>query len=326
MRLHENKELFQDTILAAERPVEEGGLGIKSLFIEKDYWITRALKLMAANDSDRRAVFKGGTSLSKVYKIGSRFSEDIDVAITDAGRLKDGQKKKIITRIVHSMSSGLEEIPIDGQTRKSSKYRKEFFRYPRVIQSYGADPVKPGQILIEVNTFANPYPFEIKSVSSFIYDFLLRQNAEDVIEEYELQPFLLPVLDKRRTFTEKMVSLLRYSLAQDYIKEMSAKIRHFYDIHFLINNAEVYQYFTSDDFLRDFTSLFTEDQERFEQPDGWQNRGISESPLFSSLDDIWPQLEMVYSAELPGLAYTQIPLPNTIKQSLNKILTRINLH
>ena len=134
MRLHENEELFQDTILAAERPVEEGGLGIKSLFIEKDYWITRALKLMAANDSDRRAVFKGGTSLSKVYKIGSRFSEDIDVAITDAGSLRDGQKKKIITRIVHSMSSGLEEIPINGQTRKSSKYRKEFFslssRYP----------------------------------------------------------------------------------------------------------------------------------------------------------------------------------------------------
>ena len=42
MRLHENKALFQDTILAAERPVEEGGLGIKSLFMEKDYWIARA--------------------------------------------------------------------------------------------------------------------------------------------------------------------------------------------------------------------------------------------------------------------------------------------
>lgn len=326
MKLHENKELFQDTILAAERPVEEGGLGVKSLFIEKDYWITRALKLMAANDSAHRAVFKGGTSLSKVYKIGSRFSEDIDVAITDAGSLKDGQKKKIITRIVHSMSSGLEEIPIDGQTRKSSKYRKEFFSYPRVIQSYGVEPVKPGQILIEVNTFANPYPFEIKSVSSFIYDFLLRQEAEDVIEEYKLQPFLLPVLDKRRTLTEKMVSLMRYSLAQDYIKEMSAKIRHFYDIHFLINDAEVNQYFTSDDFLRDFTSLFTEDQERFEQPNGWQNRSINESPLFSSFDDIWSQLEKIYYAELPGLAYTQIPSPDTIKQSLNKILTRINVH
>ena len=59
MRLHENKDLFQDTILAAERPVEEGGLGIKSLFIEKDYWITRALELMAENDTNHRAVFKG---------------------------------------------------------------------------------------------------------------------------------------------------------------------------------------------------------------------------------------------------------------------------
>lgn len=325
MRLHENRDLFQDTILAAERPVEEGGLGIKSLFIEKDYWITRALELMAENDTNHRAVFKGGTSLSKVYKIGSRFSEDIDVAIIDAGNLKDGQKKKIIARIVHSMSNGLVEIPVDGQTRKSSKYRKEFFRYPRVIPSYGVEPVKPGQILIEVNAFANPYPVEMKSVSSFIYDFLLRQNAEDIIEEYGLRPFALPVLDKRRTFAEKMVSLMRYSFAQDCIKEMAAKIRHFYDIHFLINDAEVNQYFTSDAFLRDFTSLFAEDQERFEQPDGWQTRSISESPLLSSLDDIWTQLETVYTAELPGLAYTQIPSPDTIKQSLNSILTRINM-
>ena len=326
MRLHENKELFQDTILAAERPVEEGGLGIKSLFIEKDYWITRALKLMAANDPDHRAVFKGGTSLSKVYKIGNRFSEDIDIAITDAGRLSDSQKKKMITRIVHGMSDGLEEIHIYGQTRKSSKYRKEFFHYPRVIRSYGIEPVKPGQILIEVNTFANPYPFEIKSVSNFIYDFLLRQGAEDIIEEYELRPFLLPVLDKRRTLTEKMVSLVRYSLAQDYIKEMSAKIRHFYDMHFLINDTGVNQYVLSDDFLRDFTSLFAEDQERFEQPDGWQSRSISDSPLFSLLDEIWVQLESVYSTELPGLAYVQIPSPDAIKQSLNKILARIAVH
>lgn len=326
MRLHENKALFQDTILAAERPVEEGGLGIKSLFMEKDYWIARALKLMAANDPDRRAVFKGGTSLSKVYKIGSRFSEDIDVAITDAGSLSDNQKKKMITRIVHGMSDGLEEIHIDGQTRKSSKYRKEFFHYPRVIRSYGAEPVKPGQILIEVTTFANPYPFEIKSVSSFIYDFLLRQGAEDIIEEYELRPFLLPVLDKRRTLTEKMVSLVRYSLAQDCIKELSAKIRHFYDIHFLINDAEVNRYFISDVFLRDFTSLFAEDQERFEQPDGWQFRSISDSPLFLSLDAIWAQLESVYATELPALAYTRIPSSDAVKHSLNKILTRISAH
>ena len=67
-------ELFSDALQAASQPVEDGGLGIKSIFIEKDYWICRSLSLMAANDKDNRAIFKGGTSLTKAYGIGSRFS------------------------------------------------------------------------------------------------------------------------------------------------------------------------------------------------------------------------------------------------------------
>ena len=46
MRLHENWELFSDALQAASQPVEDGGLGIKSIFIEKDYWICRSLSLM----------------------------------------------------------------------------------------------------------------------------------------------------------------------------------------------------------------------------------------------------------------------------------------
>lgn len=37
MRLHENWDLFSDALQAASQPVEDGGLGIKSIFIEKDY-------------------------------------------------------------------------------------------------------------------------------------------------------------------------------------------------------------------------------------------------------------------------------------------------
>ena len=59
MRLHENREYFADAIEAAARPVSEGGLGIKSVFIEKDYWICRSLRLMAQGDTDNRTVFKG---------------------------------------------------------------------------------------------------------------------------------------------------------------------------------------------------------------------------------------------------------------------------
>ena len=107
MRLHENKQLFADAINAASRPKNDGGLGIKSIFIEKDYWICRSLKLMAEGDKDGKAVFKGGTSLSKAYGIGARFSEDIDVAIAEAWTLSGNQLKNLIRRTAKNMTAGL---------------------------------------------------------------------------------------------------------------------------------------------------------------------------------------------------------------------------
>lgn len=93
MKLHTDQQLFKDAINFASRPATDGGLGISPLFIEKDYWVSRSLKLMAEHDKDGRAVFKGGTSLSKAYGIGARFSEDIDVAISDAWTLSGNQLK-----------------------------------------------------------------------------------------------------------------------------------------------------------------------------------------------------------------------------------------
>ena len=52
MRLHQNWDLFTDALQAASQPIKDGGLGIKSIFIEKDYWICRSLALMAANDKE----------------------------------------------------------------------------------------------------------------------------------------------------------------------------------------------------------------------------------------------------------------------------------
>lgn len=81
MNLHKDPQLFKDAVNMAARSIADGGLGINPLFIEKDYWICRSLALMVKGDLNRLTVFKGGTSLSKAYGIGARFSEDIDVAI-----------------------------------------------------------------------------------------------------------------------------------------------------------------------------------------------------------------------------------------------------
>mgnify|MGYP001085243609 FL=1 len=134
MKLHENKELFADDILAASRLKEEGGLGIKSIFIEKDYWICRSLSLMVNNDKEGRAIFKGGTSLTKAYGIGSRFSEDIDIAIAEAWTLNGNQLKNLIRKTAKDMTIGLSEVNIPGSTSKGSHYYKAFYNYPREVE------------------------------------------------------------------------------------------------------------------------------------------------------------------------------------------------
>jgi len=59
MKLHIDTERFSELIaFTAEH------FRISQTFIEKDYWITRALQRMSQNPNAEIVVFKGGTSLS----------------------------------------------------------------------------------------------------------------------------------------------------------------------------------------------------------------------------------------------------------------------
>jgi len=48
------------------------------VLIEKDYFVTEALRMINQSSSDK-VIFKGGTSLSKGWNIIQRFSEDVDI-------------------------------------------------------------------------------------------------------------------------------------------------------------------------------------------------------------------------------------------------------
>ena len=52
MNLHENKKLFTNAVFAASEQLD-----IRPVYIEKDYWITRSLKLMAQNPNSDKAIF-----------------------------------------------------------------------------------------------------------------------------------------------------------------------------------------------------------------------------------------------------------------------------
>ncbi|MCY4299689.1 MAG: hypothetical protein OXC61_10380 [Flavobacteriaceae bacterium] len=60
MKLHDNIDFFKDAIrMTAKR------LDILDVYVEKDYWVTYALKLIFNSELSKETVFKGGTSLSK---------------------------------------------------------------------------------------------------------------------------------------------------------------------------------------------------------------------------------------------------------------------
>ena len=318
MNLHENKKLFTDAVLAASEY-----LNILPIYIEKDYWITRSLKLMVQNPKSDKAIFKGGTSLSKAHKIGNRFSEDIDIAISNADTLTGNQLKMLIKKIAKEMTLGLKEVIVPGVTSKGSHYYKAMYSYPNILGKAMKETVNIGQLLIEINSFANPYPYVSKKINCFITDFFQKTDNIALIEEYELESFTLNVLDKRQTLTEKLVSLIRFSLSDNYIYNIAAKIRHFYDLHYLLQDEECATYLQAEQFKTDFHKLLIHDRETFDKPKGWKTLNIVESPLLSSFPTLWSNLKETYLKELPALAFSEIPNEEDISKSFELITSRL---
>ena len=59
--------------------------GIDPVIVEKDFWVCWLLgRIFEQPKLAKACVFKGGTSLSKVFNAIARFSEDIDLAIIPA--------------------------------------------------------------------------------------------------------------------------------------------------------------------------------------------------------------------------------------------------
>lgn len=207
MNLHTNKEVFSTLVnLTAKH------FNIVPAFVEKDYWITLVLSKLSQSAFTESVVFKGGTSLSKGYRLINRFSEDIDIATINENLCGNALKSKIRS-IEKTITVDFTEIIEPGITSKGSMFRKSVFEYTSIITGRLTGNT-PKRVIVEINSFANPYPFVKQEIYSFIARFLLESSQQKVIEQYGLQPFFLNVLDKRRTMIEKVVSLIRFSFSE----------------------------------------------------------------------------------------------------------------
>ncbi|GHV09975.1 hypothetical protein FACS1894162_1990 [Bacteroidia bacterium] len=317
MKLHEDEILFTRLLNFAAN-----SLNIRPEFIEKDYWITRALQRMSQNSNTEKVVFKGGTSLSKAYRLTNRFSEDIDIAVIETDSFSGNQLKMLIKRLAKDMASDLKEIVIPGITSKGSRFYKAIYQYPNLV-GLTSSTVKTGQLLIEINTYANPYPYIKYEITSFVADYLTAINRNDLIEQYELKPFSINVLDKRRTIVEKLVSLIRFSFEEDEQKAIASKIRHFYDLYYLANDEECAKYIQSSDLQKDLSELLIHDQQEFDKPTGWQMKKINDSPLVKDFPTLWVSLRSTYHNELAPLAFSEIPDEKLVADSFVSVLKNL---
>ncbi|ROS81195.1 nucleotidyl transferase AbiEii/AbiGii toxin family protein [Muribaculaceae bacterium Isolate-113 (HZI)] len=314
MKLHENKEQLADAIR-----ITSAELGIPQKFVEKDYWICQILQRLSRMPQTERTVWKGGTSLTKGYGIIQRFSSDVDLAIIGEG-LSNNQQKKLVLHLGKDTTIDLEETEEFGESIKNSRFRKTYHSYPSVIDRTDTSLDFLGNyVIVEINTYGNPYPFVRQFVKPFITEMMEKRQLEGLIAQLDMAPFELNVLDKRRTMCEKVVSLLRFSFEEDPMAGLTSKVRHFYDLHFLMKDKECHEYLDSS-FPVELRELVAHDKAEFDRPPLWKTSDVLQSPLLTSFSEMWKRIAPVYQSEVGALSFGELPKPEEVSQSMDFLI------
>ena len=218
-------------------------LNMAKAIIEKDLWVCMILNYLFSEFKYKDSiVFKGGTSLSKVYKLIERFSEDIDLALdwkvlgygaqepyedrSNTKQIKFNEAlnndtkmflkdellpilQKDFNKILKDKSWYFYIDEVDGQTI--------CFDYPK---SYTDSSIL--QVLrLEIGCLAEPIPVNNRTITTYIEDV-----HPDVFNEH----IEVIAVDSLRTFFEKLTILHREAnrINGNYPTRYS---RHFYDVY-----------------------------------------------------------------------------------------------
>jgi len=230
---NERNELFEESALRR---------GFIPAIIEKDFWVCWVLKkLFESKELSQHLVFKGGTSLSKVYGVIDRFSEDIDLII-DWGLLgygKDGDdpweekpsaskldkfskefneraEEYIRDYLFNEVSGLLAECPSVSLEIRESDGQIIDITYP---SAFKAESLRPA-ILLEIGPLASWVP----SIKGEITPFA----AEEFPKVFEEPKCIVTAITAERTFWEKATILHQQAhRTNDMPKGYS---RHYYDL------------------------------------------------------------------------------------------------
>lgn len=317
MKLHNDKVYFEQLIRDAATQK-----GIAETYIEKDYWVTYALKTLFQSEIGQQSVFKGGTALVKCYNAIERFSEDIDIIVLRNERESDNQLTNKIKAIGRAVSSVLPEVELEGITHKKGKIRKTAHPYERLFNQDLGQVRAP--IILEATWLGHFEPYTTAYIQTFIGEILQKTGQNELIEQYALQPFEVKVLTKERTFCEKIMSLVRFSFTENPIFDLKNKVRHIYDVHKLLENEAIQNFFENADFDNMLLRVAAEDVKSFKNNNAWLANHPLKAILFSEIDKTWRQIRRTYTSSFSDLVFGELPSETAILSTLRKIAQRLN--
>lgn len=223
-------------------------MGVADAIVEKDFWVCWMLKqLFSINALRGRLLFKGGTSLSKVFHAINRFSEDIDLGVDYAAlgfvgdrdpQREDISRSKrntiladmlvacqqyIATEFIELAKNRCDEILGAGDSWSLTIDEEDphivRFRYPTAANAL---PYVRSQVVLELGTHAEFVPHGTFTIRSFVVEQFpnLAEDGEVTVE----------ALLAKRTFWEK-ATILHAEYYRPEAKALPNRYsRHYYDL------------------------------------------------------------------------------------------------
>ncbi len=214
MRLYKDRALFNQAVAMTARYFKTD-----PAIVEKDYYITVFLRQLAKKLP--QIALTGSTSLRMCHKVANRFSDGLDLAMTQDPVTKE--QKKLVKKTILGICSDLGFALRNEADIRSSR---DLYRYEIDYSPKNPACAARSVFLISVNFAAKAYPCEKRQAASMISDYMLATGREDFIRQYKLQPFSVRVQAMDRTLIDKIFALCDYYLTG----RVSGHARHLYDI------------------------------------------------------------------------------------------------
>lgn len=244
MRLSEHPDFQQAIVQAAEH---FAGRGLRPALIEKDYYVTEALRVIAVTVGDK-CIFKGGTSLSKGWSLIQRFSEDVDIFLDPRafdpvlGRNGINRELKALRDAV-AAHPGLTFLPDESRT-VGGFGRADRFSF---VQAFGGPGEVAGSVLVEAGTASGREPTADVEIRSYLAEFLAERGVS--LGAVDEGGFTMRLLHFRRTFVEKLFAIhAKVEIFKRSGRAIGAYARHYYDLSQLATRPEVAEMLASGEY------------------------------------------------------------------------------